>query len=120
MIKETVKAHPLVLAEPEPVIRVHELAASSFNFVCRPWSNTSDYWTVYWDLTHRMKEAFAEAGISIPYTQQDVHLSMHKRDRGRRAGTTGENRRSAGGQSWVPSCLIRCLSGCYLRCGVQI
>ena len=74
VIEETVAAHPLVLADPEPVIRVHELAASSVNFVCRPWTKTADYWTVYWDLTHRMKEAFGDAGISIPYPQQDVHI----------------------------------------------
>lgn len=74
VIEETVKAHPLVLAEPAPVIRVHELAASSVNFVCRPWTKTADYWTVYWDLTHRMKEALGDAGISIPYPQQDVHI----------------------------------------------
>ena len=74
VIEKTVKAHPLVLTEPEPVIRVHELAASSVNFVCRPWTKTADYWTVYWDLTHRIKEAFGEAGISIPYPQQDIHI----------------------------------------------
>ena len=74
VIEETVKAHPLILQEPEPVIRVHELAASSVNFTCRPWTKTSDYWTVYWDLTHRMKEAFEDVGISIPYPQQDVHI----------------------------------------------
>ena len=74
VIEETVKAHPLVLADPEPVIRVHELAASSVNFICRPWTKTSDYWTVYWDLTQRMKEAFEVASITIPYPQQDVHL----------------------------------------------
>jgi small conductance mechanosensitive channel len=74
VIEEVVKAHPLVLREPDPVIRVHELAASSVNFVCRPWTKTADYWTVYWDLTHGMKEAFADAGISIPYPQQDIHI----------------------------------------------
>ena len=74
VIEETVKAHPLVLKDPEPVIRVHELAASSVNFICRPWTKTSDYWTVYWDLTHRMKEAFEAASITIPYPQQDVHI----------------------------------------------
>jgi len=74
VIEKTVKAHPLVLPDPEPTIRVHELAGSSVNFVCRPWTKTSDYWTVYWDMMHRMKEAFDEAGISIPYPQQDVHI----------------------------------------------
>ncbi|MBW8639945.1 mechanosensitive ion channel family protein [Hoeflea sp. WL0058] len=74
VIEETVKNHPLVLKDPEPVIRVHELADSSVNFVCRPWTMTSDYWTVFWDLTQQVKERFDENGISIPYPQQDVHI----------------------------------------------
>ncbi|WP_244504682.1 mechanosensitive ion channel family protein [Jannaschia faecimaris] len=74
VIEETVRSHPLVLRDPEPTIRVHELAESSVNFICRPWTKTSDYWTVYWDLTHRMKEALTEAGLSIPYPQRDVHI----------------------------------------------
>lgn len=74
VIEETVKAHPLVLADPEPVIRVHELGASSVNFICRPWTKTSDYWTVYWDLTHSMKESLEAASIRIPYPQQDVNI----------------------------------------------
>jgi small conductance mechanosensitive channel len=72
VIEETVKAHPLVLDDPEPVIRVHELAASSVNFICRPWAKTSDYWTVYWDLTRNMKDAFEAASITIPYPQQEI------------------------------------------------
>ncbi|MEM7669620.1 MAG: mechanosensitive ion channel family protein [Pseudomonadota bacterium] len=74
VMEETVNAHPLVLSEPEPMIRVHELADSSVNFICRPWSKTSDYWTLYWDLMRQMKENFDAAGISIPYPQQDVYM----------------------------------------------
>lgn len=78
VINAIVRAHPLVLQEPEPTIRVHELGASSVNFICRPWTRTGDYWSVYWDLTHRVKEAFDEAGISIPYPQQDVHIKTQE------------------------------------------
>jgi small conductance mechanosensitive channel len=74
VMDEVVHAHPLVLKDPEPVIRVHELGASSVNFVCRPWALTTDYWTVYWDLNHQMKDAFTRVGISIPYPQQDIHI----------------------------------------------
>jgi small conductance mechanosensitive channel len=74
VMREVVTAHPLVIDDPEPTIRVHELAASSVNFVCRPWTRTSDYWTVYWDLTHQMKDALKAAGISIPYPQRDIHI----------------------------------------------
>lgn len=63
-----------VLAEPEPVIAVHELADSSVNLVVRPWCATSDYWPLRWDLTRRLKEELEAAGCSIPYPQRDVHL----------------------------------------------
>ncbi|WP_082181772.1 mechanosensitive ion channel family protein [Aestuariivita boseongensis] len=79
VITRTVKAHPLVLGEPEPVIRVHALADNSVNFICRPWAKTSDYWTVFWDLTQQMKEKFDEAGISIPYPQRDLHIYHHSK-----------------------------------------
>tara|TARA_R110000850_G_scaffold54619_2_gene130009 strand:+ start:2342 stop:3697 length:1356 start_codon:yes stop_codon:yes gene_type:complete len=74
LILETlVEKHKLILEEPEPTIKLHELADSSVNFICRPWTNTEDYWTVYWDLTRQVKKAFDANEISIPYPQQDVH-----------------------------------------------
>jgi small conductance mechanosensitive channel len=74
ILEKIVKDHPLVLGAPEPVIRVNELADSSVNFVCRPWAKTSDYWTVYWDITQQVKEQFDQNSISIPFPQRDVHV----------------------------------------------
>ena len=74
ILEKIVKDHPLVLGSPEPVIRVNELADSSVNFVCRPWAKTSDYWTVYWDITRQVKEQFDQNHISIPFPQRDVHI----------------------------------------------
>jgi len=74
VLEEIVNGHELILKDPEAVIRVHELADSSVNFVVRPWTNTSDYWAVYWDVTLQVKKRFDAAGISIPYPQQDVHM----------------------------------------------
>jgi small conductance mechanosensitive channel len=74
ILEEVVAAHPLVLKEPEPVIKLNELADSSVNFICRPWTKTADYWTVYWDITRQVKERFDEAGISIPFPQREVHV----------------------------------------------
>ena len=76
ILLEVVGEHELVLEDPEPVVRVHELADSSVNLVCRPWVRTEDYWEVYWDLTEKVKAAFDANGISIPYPQQDVHFSQ--------------------------------------------
>jgi small conductance mechanosensitive channel len=74
VIEQIVAAHPLILEEPKPNIRVHELADSSVNFICRPWTKTEHYWDVYWDLTRQVKEGFDAAGVSIPFPQRDVHL----------------------------------------------
>jgi small conductance mechanosensitive channel len=73
-MEQVVSEHKKILKEPEPIIRVHELADSSVNFVCRPWVRTEDYWDVYWDLTRTVKERFDKEGISIPFPQRDVHL----------------------------------------------
>ena len=74
VLEKLVAGHPLVLADPAPVIRLNELADSSVNFVVRPWTKTADYWTVYWDLIKSVKLAFDREGISIPFPQRDVHL----------------------------------------------
>ena len=74
ILEDIVSKHELVLKEPEPIIKLHELADSSVNFICRPWSKTADYWTVYWDVTRAVKERFDKEGVSIPFPQQDVHI----------------------------------------------
>ncbi len=76
VLESVVARHPLVLAEPEPVIRVSELADSSVNFIVRPWAKTTDYWAVYWDLHRSVKEAFDASGISIPFPQTDMHVHL--------------------------------------------
>lgn len=74
LLENEVGANPKVLSEPQPDIRANELAASSVNFVCRPWVKSEDYWDVYCGLTARIKEAFEERGLTMPYPQQDVHI----------------------------------------------
>jgi small conductance mechanosensitive channel len=74
LLKEIVAEHELVLDDPEPVVRLHELADSSVNFTVRPWTETANYWNVYWDITRAVKLRFDEAGISIPFPQRYVHL----------------------------------------------
>ena len=71
---DMVKAEPRVLSDPAPTVAVAELADSSVNFVVRPWVKTVDYWDVKFELTEKIKIALDEAGISIPFPQQDVHM----------------------------------------------
>lgn len=75
IIKEIVTNHEKVLPEPEPVVRVAELAESSVNFDVRPWVNADDFWPVRAELIEQIKLAFDANGISIPFPQMDVHIS---------------------------------------------
>ena len=56
------KDHPKVLADPEAVVKVNELADSSVNFVVRPWVKTEDYLDTLWDITREVKLRFDAAG----------------------------------------------------------
>ena len=74
ILEDIVASHEAILKDPEPVIKVNELADSSVNYICRPWVKTEDYWDVYWDVTRKVKEEFDKQGVSIPFPQQDVHI----------------------------------------------
>ena len=75
IMQEIIDADERILKEPETLIAVAELADSSVNFNVRPWVNSEDYWSVRYDLTEKIKLAFDEDGITIPYPQMDVHTN---------------------------------------------
>jgi len=74
LLAEIAASQEAVLTEPETMIRLHELADSSVNFIVRPWVKKEDYWETYWAITRAVKLRFDEEGISIPFPQRDVHL----------------------------------------------
>lgn len=68
-----------ILADPEPVVRVTGLGDSSVDLFLRVWTATDDLWPVYWEMLEKIKVAFdAEAELSIPFPQRDVHLIQPK------------------------------------------
>lgn len=78
VLQRILQAEPRILAKPEPVIAVDELAASSVNLQVRPWVKTGDYGEVRCALLEQIKLAFDEAGITVPFPQQDIHLYRHR------------------------------------------
>lgn len=67
VLQEVLDKHSLVLQTPAPTVNVLELADSSVNFAVRPWCNSENYWTVYFEVTEQVKEALDAANIEIPY-----------------------------------------------------
>ncbi|MFY9151943.1 MAG: mechanosensitive ion channel domain-containing protein [Prolixibacteraceae bacterium] len=74
LIKQLCDSDSRIQKDPELFIAVSELADSSVNFVVRAWTNTSDYWEVYFDLNESVYKTFNKEGVSIPFPQMDVHL----------------------------------------------
>ena len=76
VLKKILDDDKRVLSDPAPQIAVSELADSSVNLVVRPWVKSGDYWDTKFDLTRKIKEAFDENGIEIPFPQVVMHSAQ--------------------------------------------
>ena len=67
-------AHPKILNDPEPMIRVLTLADCRVQIAIRPWTSVADFHTASGDITQSVLETFRERGISMPLPQREVRL----------------------------------------------
>ena len=74
IISSLINENTKILKDPEPFIGVVELADSSVNFTVRMWTETTNYWDVFFHMQENVKKQFDMQGVSIPYPQRDVHL----------------------------------------------
>ncbi len=78
LLMNLLEKDPRVFKDPAPQVLLNELADSSVNFAVRAWVKAPDYWNLFFDLQEKVKLAFDENKISIPYPQHDVHLFNEK------------------------------------------
>ncbi len=69
------KEDEMVLNDPEPVVGVNALNASSIDLVVRFWVKSEDYFRAKIILTQKVKMAFDERGIEIPYNKLDININ---------------------------------------------
>lgn len=74
VIREVVDAEPLVEKEKEPFIMVTALGINSIDIVCKVYVKWDDYEALRCGLNEKVKLAFDENGIKIPFGQLDVHM----------------------------------------------
>lgn len=74
VLTEVLSRHPKIHQEPLPFVRMYEHGENGLIYVARVWTNTSDYWDVYYDIVEEVKERFDAENIEIPLRQMDVHL----------------------------------------------
>lgn len=80
IIQRILEANTYVLKDPAPVVAVGALAPHSVQLVVRPWVQTPNYWTAYWEIIEQVKVEFGNSGISIPYNQMELHIKSGSLD----------------------------------------
>lgn len=74
ILRGVAKAHPRVLAEPEPQVFMVRFGDSSLDFRLLAWARAEEFFDVASGLNVGIDAALKEAGISIPFPQRDLHL----------------------------------------------
>lgn len=67
-------AHDLILKEPKPLVRVTALSDSSVDMTLYVWAQNEDWFGVQCDLLERIKYAFDDHGVDIPFPNRTLHL----------------------------------------------
>lgn len=74
ILEQLYRDHPAMIKEEEITVFVDSLGDSSVVLGARGWVLAGDYWKTRWDMTEKIKLAFDEAGIEIPFNQLDIHM----------------------------------------------
>ena len=69
-------AQPAVLQDQNNMVVVDDLADSAVNLKICCWVSAEDYWSTRWELIEKIKLAFDENCIEIPFNQLDVNLKQ--------------------------------------------
>ena len=73
VLSDLIQGDERCLQDPAPIIAVGNYQDSAIELVVRVWVSGDLYWDLYYDMQERVKEAFDENGIEIPFPQIDVH-----------------------------------------------
>lgn len=68
------KEDPRVLKERPIEILLESLGDNSVKLEVRGWTSIADHFVTMWDLTERIKKDFDAEGITIAFSQIDVHM----------------------------------------------
>lgn len=80
LILQALRDEERIMAEPAPTVVLSNFSDSSVDFMARGWVAAGDLWPVTWDMNEKVKQAFDEAGITIPFPQRDVHFFQAQTD----------------------------------------
>ena len=75
VLRQLFEADERVHKDPAVFVEVKAHGASSVDYVVRAWCDAGEYWGLHFDMNKRVKIAFDEAGVEIPFPHQ---VEIHK------------------------------------------
>jgi len=72
IVIDVMKSNGKIYLDPAPFCRLKTLNASSLDFFCNCWCDSTDYWSVYYDVTEMVYNEFKRNNISVPYNQLEI------------------------------------------------
>ncbi|MEL7119424.1 MAG: mechanosensitive ion channel domain-containing protein [Bacteroidota bacterium] len=69
ILMDAVKATPKVLESPEPMVGIETFDTHNIILAVRPYSNTEDYWDVYFQANKNIKKALSDNNIKVAYSE---------------------------------------------------
>lgn len=78
ILSEVIESEPVLLKEDPVKVYVSDFRESCIDIGIRYWVRTEDYWESRWRVLEKIKYAFDEAGVTIPFNQIDVNVISHQ------------------------------------------
>ena len=72
ILQQLINEDERVLPEPAPAIVVTNFAEHAITISVRIWSNRTDFWPVYWEMTEKAKAAFEANDIALPVPRREM------------------------------------------------
>ena len=74
LLQSVAASNPEVMEDPEPAALFTGFGESSLDFMVRAWTESLSWRQVMSDLTIAIHQALADADITVPFPQRDLHL----------------------------------------------
>ncbi|WP_321371979.1 mechanosensitive ion channel family protein [uncultured Desulfuromusa sp.] len=74
VLQQVLGQFPEICKDPAPQVGIEAFADSSINIGMRYWVPTKQYFNILYKVNLAIHKALAEADITIPFPQQDIHI----------------------------------------------
>ncbi len=73
-INKAIDRTPNVLDEPARFVKISNYGESAIEYTIRIWTESANYWDVYFTLLDEIRTAFEEDGVEMTYNHLNIHM----------------------------------------------